>query len=361
MDIKKLLFIALLVLVVIAVGFSLMGFDHNNPLAESLKAKGNAEHVSMAVTGDVMLGRNVAGLISSDSLPLAGLSNVTSNVDLLLINLENAATNSENATKGDIPLKCNPSDVILAKGNNNTIAALANNHVCDYGISGMQDTINTVKQAGMTPIGAGSDENAAHAPAVEEIGGRNITVFNYMDSNNFAEYDYSVMPYANGSAPGYSAYNSQVAQKQIADARGNGSDFVVAYLHFGNEYSTSPNEDQIKIAHELIDYGADIVIGSHPHVTQGVEMYNGKPIFYSLGNCVFDMSGNGVENAYILKIDLINSTGKCTVYPVYISNSLPQFMGEDEGTSLLNGLTPKCNEFKVPDGVGTLEFNLTEE
>ena len=361
MDIKKLLFIALLVLVVIAVGFSLMGFDHNNPLAESLKAKGNAEHVSMAVTGDVMLGRNVAGLISSDSLPLAGLSNVTSNVDLLLINLENAATNSENATKGDIPLKCNPSDVILAKGNNNTIAALANNHVCDYGISGMQDTINTVKQAGMTPIGAGSDENAAHAPAVEEIGGRNITVFNYMDSNNFAEYDYSVMPYANGSAPGYSAYNSQVAQKQIADARGNGSDFVVAYLHFGNEYSTSPNEDQIKIAHELIDYGADIVIGSHPHVTQGVEMYNGKPIFYSLGNCVFDMSGNGVENAYILKIDLINNTGKCTVYPVYISNSLPQFMGEDEGTSLLNGLTPKCNEFKVADGVGTLEFNLTGE
>ena len=340
MDIKKLLFIALLVLIVIAVGFSLMGFDHNNPLAESLKAKGSAEHVSMAVTGDVMLGRNVAGLISSDSLPLAGLSNVTSNVDLLLINLENAATNSEN---------------------NNTIAALANNHVCDYGISGMQDTINTVKQAGMTPIGAGSDENAAHAPAVEEIGGRNITVFNYMDSNNFAEYDYSVMPYANGSAPGYSAYNSQVAQKQIADARGNGSDFVVAYLHFGNEYSTSPNEDQIKIAHELIDYGADIVIGSHPHVTQGVEMYNGKPIFYSLGNCVFDMSGNGVENAYILKIDLINSTGKCTVYPVYISNSLPQFMGEDEGTSLLNGLTPKCNEFKVADGVGTLEFNLTEE
>ncbi|WP_296893006.1 CapA family protein [uncultured Methanobrevibacter sp.] len=360
MDIKRLLFIVLLALIVIAVGFSLMGFDHNNPLAESLKAEKSMEHVSMAVTGDVMLGRNVASLIGPDSLPLAGISNVTSNVDLLLINLENAATNSENATKGDIPLKCNPSDVILAKGNNNTIAALANNHVCDYGISGMQDTINTVKQAGMTPIGAGSDENQAHAPAVKEIGGRNITVFNYMDSNNFAEYDYSVMPYANGSAPGYSAYNSQVAQKQIADARGNGSDFIVAYLHFGNEYSTSPNEDQTKIAHELIDYGADIVIGSHPHVTQGVEMYNGKPIFYSLGNCVFDMSGNGVENAYILKIDLINRTGKCTVYPVYISNSLPQLMGQDEGTSLLNGLTPKCNEFKVENGVGTLEFNLTE-
>ncbi|MEE1129334.1 MAG: CapA family protein [Methanobrevibacter sp.] len=361
MNIKKLLFAMLVVLVLFAVVFNLMGFEHNNPLAESLKANSVKEDVSMAVTGDVMLGRTVASVISSDSLPLAGISNVTSNVDLLLINLENAATSSENAVKPDIPLKCNPSSVILAKGNNRTVAALANNHVCDYGISGMNDTIKNVKQVGMTPIGAGSNENEAHAPAVEEIGGRNITIFNYMDSNNFAEYDYDVMPYANGSAPGYSAYNSQLAQKQIADARGNGSDFVLAYLHFGNEYSTSPNEDQMKIAHELIDYGADIVIGAHPHVTQGVEMYKGKPIFYSLGNCVFDMSGNGVENAYVLKIDLVNNTGKCTVYPVYISNNLPQFMDDDSGNSLLNGLTPKCNELEVGNGVGTLEFNLTDE
>ena len=361
MDSRKILFVALIVLILFAIGFNLFGFEHNNPLAESLKAHESKEDVSMAVTGDIMLGRNVAGAINSNSLPLAGINNVTSNVDLLLINLENAATTSENAVKGDIPLKCNPSDVVLAKGNNNTIAALANNHVCDYGIGGMNDTIKTVKDAGMTPIGAGSDENQAHAPAVEEIGGRNITIFNYMDSNNFAEYDYQTMPYANGSAPGYSAYNSQVAQKQISDARGNGSDFVVAYLHFGNEYSTSPNEDQVKIAHELIDYGADVVIGSHPHVTQGVDMYKGKPIFYSLGNCVFDMSGNGVENAYILKIDLVNNTGKCTVYPVYISGYLPHFMDKDSGNSLLNGLTPKCNEFKVDNGVGTLEFNLTEE
>ena len=360
MNVKKTLFIVLIILILVAVGFNLMGFEYNNPLAESLKADMVKEDFSMAVTGDIMIGRNVAGALGSSS-PLAGISNVTSNVDLLLINFENAATSSENAVKGDIPLKCNPSDVVLVKGNNNTVAALANNHVCDYGIGGLNDTIKNVGQAGMIPIGAGSNEREAHAPAVEEIGGRNITIFNYMDSNNFAEYGYDVMPYANGSAPGYSAYNSKVAQKDIADARGNGSDFVVAYLHFGNEYSTSPNEDQLKIAHELVDYGADIVIGSHPHVTQGVEMYKGKPIFYSLGNCVFDMSGNGVENAYILKIDLVNNTGKCTVYPIYISNYLPQFMGEDEGNSLLNGLTPKCNEFKVANGVGTLDFNLTEK
>lgn len=359
MNIKKVLFIVLVVLVIMAAAFSLMGFKNNNPLAESLRAD-MKEDVSIAVTGDIMIGRNVGGILSQDSSPLEAVSNVTSNVDLLLINFENAATSSENAVKGDIPLKCDPSLVPTVKANNNTVAALANNHACDYGINGMKDTIKNLNAAGITPVGAGNNESDAHSPVTKEIGGRNISIFNYMDSNNFAEYDYEVMPYANGSSPGYSAYNAQAAQKDIANARGNGSDFVIAYLHFGNEYSTSPNEDQIKIAHELIDDGADVVIGTHPHVTHRIEMYNGKPIFYSLGNFVFDMSGNGVENAYMLKIDLVNNTGTCTVYPVYISGYLPQFMGADEGTSLLNGLTPQCKDLKVEDGVGKLTFNLTE-
>ena len=358
MKVNKLIIALVAILVVLLIIAASATFLTNNGQIQPAQAKGNA---SIAVTGDIMFARNMAGVLSMDKSPFAGVSNVSSNVDLLIINFENAATNSENAVKGDVPLKCDPSYVPLAKANNNTIATLANNHVCDYGIDGMHDTIKYLNDAGITTVGAGDNEDDAHKAVSKDINGRNITVLNYMDSNNFAEYSYEALPYANGSSPGYSAYDSADAQKQISDARGNGSDFVVAYLHFGNEYSTSPNEDQLKIAHELVDYGADIVIGSHPHVTQGVEMYKGKPIFYSLGNCVFDMSGNGVENAYILKIDLVNNTGKCTVYPIYISNYLPQFMGEDEGNSLLNGLTPKCNEFKVANGVGTLDFNLTEK
>ena len=116
----------------------------------------------------------------------------------------------------------------------------------------------------------------------------------------------------------------------------------------------------MRIAHELIDYGADVVIGSHPHVTQGVEMYNGKPIFYSLGNFIFDQSNEATHSAYFVQIDLVDGTGKCTVYPIYISNYLPQFMDSDSGNSLLNGLSPKADELHVENGVGTLEFNLTD-
>ena len=318
--------------------------------------------VSIAVTGDVMFARNMEGVLSSDSSPFAGVSNVTSNVDLLIINFENAATHSENAVKGDVPLKCDPKYVPLAKANNRTIATLANNHVCDYGFTGMRDTIKYLKDAGITPMGAGENASDAHKSVTQNINNRDITVLNYMDSNNFAEYDYQSLPYANDSSPGYSAYNSEDAKKQISEARGNGSDFIMVSMHFGNEYSMSPNTDQEKIAHELIDYGADIVVGAHPHVPQGVEMYKGKPICYSLGNFMFDLGTESTLNDYMIKVELVNDTGVLTLYPVNINGYLPHIMGSDDGKTFLNGLSPQCKELNITDdGTGKLTFNLTKD
>lgn len=348
------LIVILAVLLLIATTATILTGDDNLLVKDGMTPK---ENVSIAVTGDVMFARNMPNVLSFESSPFAGVSNVTSNVDLLLINFENAATYSGDALKGDVPLKCDPSYVPLAKANNNTVASIANNHALDYGITGMNDTLAYLKDAGITPIGAGQTEDEAHQAIVQEINGRKITILNYMDSNNFAEYSYESMPYANGTSPGYSAYDSADAQKQISE--NNDSDLIVVYLHFGNEYSNSPNEDQVRIAHELIDYGADVVIGSHPHVTQGIEMYNGKPIFYSLGNFIFDQSNPATHSAYFVQIDLVNETGQCTVYPIYISSYLPQYMDEDSGNSLLNNLYPKADELQVDNGVGKLSFNLT--
>ena len=183
-----------------------------------------------------------------------------------------------------------------------------------------------------------------------------------MDSNNFAEYDYQSLPYANDSSPGYSAYNSEDAKKQISEARTNGSDFIMVSMHFGNEYSMSPNTDQEKIAHELIDYGADIVVGAHPHVPQGVEMYKGKPICYSLGNFMFDLGTESTLNDYMIKVELVNDTGVLTLYPVNINGYLPHIMSPDDGKTFLNGLSPQCKELNITDdGTGKLTFNLTKD
>lgn len=357
MRLKKLLIVLVVILVILLAVAAFGTFYNGEAISNEPK-----ENVSIAIVGDVMFARNMPSVLSMDSSPFAGVSNVTSNADLLIINFENAATTSTNAVKGDVPLKCDPSYVPLAKANNNTIATLANNHVCDYGIDGMRDTIKYVSDAGMTPMGAGENEDDAHKAVTQNINGRNITVLNYMDSNNFAEYSYEVLPYANGSAPGYSAYNSADAQKQISEARGNGSDFVIASMHFGNEYSRSPNQDQEKIAHELIDYGADVVIGAHPHVTQGVEMYKGKPICYSLGNFMFDLGTESTLNDYMVRIDLVNDTGVLTVYPVTLSGYLPYLMSPESGKSFLQSLSPQCDQLNITEnGTGKLVFNLTED
>ena len=317
------------------------------------------ENVSIAVTGDVMFARNMQSVLSLDSSPFNGVSDVTSRVDLLLINFENAATKTDNVLKGDVPLKCNPIYVNLAKANNLTVAALANNHALDYGVNGMKDTISYLKEANITPIGAGNTEDEAHAAVIEEVNGRKITILNYMDSENFAEYSQDVMPYAKNSNAGYSAYSSDDAFKQIS--QNNDSDMIIAYLHFGNEYSNSPNDNQIKIAHELIDFGADAVVGSHPHVTQGIEMYNGKPIFYSLGNFIFDQSNPSTHSAYFVKFDLIDNTCQATVYPIYVSNYLPVHMNSEDGISLLSNLYPQCKQLDIIDnGTAKLTFNLTD-
>ena len=353
MKLRDILLIVLALLLIVALWATIF-----NPTTSVVNIEPK-EDASIAVTGDVMFARKMPNVLSLESSPFSGVSDVTSNVDLLLINFENAATTSGDALKGDVPLKCDPSYVPLAKANNVTVAALANNHAIDYGITGMQDTLENLRNADITPMGAGNTEDEAHQAVVKDVNGRKITILNYMDSENFAEYSYEAMPYANGSNPGYSAYDSEDAQKQIGE--NNDSDLIVAYLHFGNEYSNSPNENQVKIAHELIDYGADIVIGSHPHVTQGIEMYNGKPIFYSLGNFIFDQSNTATHSAYFVQIDMVNDTGECTVYPIYISNYLPQHMSPDDGTSLLSGLSPQCSEMEITsNGTGKLRFNLTD-
>ena len=349
------LFVILAILLLIATTATILTGTNSFLFKDDMSSR---ENVSIAVVGDVMFARNMAGVLSMDSSPFAGVSNVTSNVDLLLINFENAATYSENAVKSDIPFKCNPEYVPLARANNNTVAALANNHVMDYGYVGMNDTIAYLKDAGITTIGVGNSEDEAHQAVTQEINGRKVTILNYMDASSFTEYPYEMIPYANGSSPGYSIYDSEDAQKQIAE--NNDSDIIIVYMHFGNEYMHAPSEAQQNIAHELIDYGADVVVGTHPHVAQGVEMYNGKPIFYSLGNFMFDLANPETQADYFVQIDLIGGTGVCTVYPVYIVGYLPQYMDEDSGNVFLNGLYPNADEFEVNNGIGKLSFNLTD-
>jgi poly-gamma-glutamate synthesis protein (capsule biosynthesis protein) len=325
--------------------------------------KGN---VSIAIAGDVMFGRKMPGVLDSVSSPFMNVENVTKNVDLLLINFENPTTLSDVVHKGTVPLKAHPGYTHLAKANENTIAALANNHIFDYGEIGLNDTLKSLKENGILFMGAGNNKGEATKPVVKEINGRKIVVLNYMDQDNFKEYSQGEMPQAtvpgssnnsNTSNAGYSAIDWDVVKKDIED--NDDADIVIVYLHFGNEYSRSPNEHQQEISKKFIDYGADIVTGSHAHVTQGVEIYKDKAIFYGLGNFIFDQSNPDTHRGMFLELNLIDNECEITVHPVYINNYIPEFMGPSSGKELLSELSPNDSAMNITDdGKGKVVFSL---
>lgn len=350
------LIVFFVVILIILIGVSVVvssSSDDSNPI-NSL----GHDNISVVVTGDVFFGRNMPNVLDSGESPFRYVENVTKSANILLVNFENPVTTSTNQVKQDVPLKADPKYTnLLSSANSKVVASQDNNHVLDFGIEGMKDSLNNLKTNGIISIGAGNNIDEASQPAVVNVGDRIVTILNYMDSDNFAEYA-DVLPKAGENNAGYCAYDSALAKKQIEAAKKNSS-CVIVYIHYGNEYSRSPNPTQEKISHECIDYGADMVAGSHTHVTQGIEMYKGKPIFYNLGNFIFDQSNPNTHRAYFLNLNLVDGDGKVTIYPISIENYLPHFMNSTDGKLLLNELNPHCDDVVVnDDGTGSLTFKL---
>lgn len=163
------------------------------------------------------------------------------------------------------------------------IVGLANNHTFDYGQQSFLDTLDTLKKANIPYTGAGLDEQEAYAPVYLQVDGFTIA---YVNASS-AEYTIYT-PEATGSNPGIAwCYDTTKFIESIREADAH-ADFVIALPHWGTEHSTWLTDEQLQGAKDFIDAGADAVIGAHTHILQGLEYYQGKPIFYSLGNFWFD-------------------------------------------------------------------------
>jgi poly-gamma-glutamate capsule biosynthesis protein CapA/YwtB (metallophosphatase superfamily) len=131
----------------------------------------------------------------------------------------------------------------------------------------------------------------------------------------------------------------QEKTKEIFDAVKPYSDYRIAFIHWGTEYTAQPQDKQKEIAHQIIDLGADIILGHHPHVVQSVEIYNNKPIFYSLGNFVFDQYfSKETQEGLGVQIKLLPYQIQYELLPINIAKSQPQFMQGDDKEKFLNYL-----------------------
>ncbi len=190
---------------------------------------------------------------------------------------------------GGIPLnktytfRAHPSRVEILKELGVDIVSLANNHSYDYGEQSLIDTMTTLKQAGILYYGAGHDLDEAMTPVYFEIEGKIIA---YVAASR-AEKN-KMTPQATEDAPGIlRCYDTDLFVQTIKEAKEK-SDYVIAYVHWGTEFTYELEKVQLTTGKEYLDAGADVVIGAHPHCLQGIEYYAGKPIIYSLGNFWFN-------------------------------------------------------------------------
>jgi poly-gamma-glutamate synthesis protein (capsule biosynthesis protein) len=163
------------------------------------------------------------------------------------------------------------------------VVTLANNHIFDYGEAAFYDTLDTLDGAGIAHMGAGRNLEEAMTPVYKQVDGKTVAFV----AASRAEKNI-LTPEASGTSPGIlRCYNTARFKEVIQEAKQN-ADFVIAYVHWGTEYSAWTEAVQRSSGREYLESGADVVIGAHSHCLQGMEYYNGKPILYSLGNYWFN-------------------------------------------------------------------------
>ena len=175
------------------------------------------------------------------------------------------------------------------------LVTLANNHALDFGTDALLDTVSTLDQAGILHVGAGADSEAARQPAIVDVNGVRV---GFIGSSR-------VIPVASwtagASSPGMlTAYDPALLVQTIQETRPL-CDYLVVLIHWGVERAEMPVDHQTSLSRQCIDAGADLVVGSHPHVLQGIEYYRGKPIVYSLGNFIF---GSSIPRTALLEVSL---------------------------------------------------------
>jgi poly-gamma-glutamate synthesis protein (capsule biosynthesis protein) len=195
------------------------------------------------------------------------------------------------------------------------VVSLANNHAVDCGSAALLDTIARLDKAGIEHAGAGKDISAARAPSILDTPAGTVAVLAFTDkhASGFA---------AGTDHPGVATIGDGKKVLAAIQAANKKADYVVASFHWGTEYTPNAAAYQRSLAHRAIDAGADLILGHHPHVIQGLEVYKDRLIAYSLGDFVFDHRSRATGEAFVLRVTLrLTGPPIARIIPVYLSDS----------------------------------------
>lgn len=281
--------------------------------ASGTRANVARKRFTMIACGDVMTDRNVGKAIlanGADSI-LAKVRDFTRCGDLSFCNLEAPLSTAGPHDPSNCCFRARPETVKVLLDGGFDIVSLANNHTLNAGREGILQTFDTLEKSNILYCGAWRDKTKAGQPTYIEAGEGPVR-FGFIAMTDLS--------FGHGSYNKVSADRANLVA-QIQATRPH-CDIVVVSFHWGDEYMPLPNQRQRNTAHAAINAGADLVLGHHPHTLEGLEVYKGKPILYSMGNFVFDQKeGERMESA-IFQIDYTSGWGwQIMAKPVWIPRS----------------------------------------
>nr|WP_290228342.1 CapA family protein [Trichocoleus desertorum] len=295
--------------------------------------------VTLMFGGDVTLADAFEDLVGEDyNWAFADMKEYRQ-ADVAMVNLENPLTDATTPLPDkQFNFKADPESVEVLSNGGVDIVTLANNHAMDYEASGLMETLETLDQAGIHHIGAGRDIKEARRPEILEVKGQRIAYLGYYDADLHAA-DIATAG-TNSTRKDRIAEDIRAIRKQV--------DWIVVNYHWGEELAEYPADLQIQLAHHTIDVGADLVVGHHPHVLQGAEIYKGRPIAYSLGNFIFGGNSRSDYDTAVLKVALRDKQMKVEFLPVEVAQYQPRIVSGNRGEQILNQIRERSSLFDQP-------------
>lgn len=299
----------------------------------------NDPTVTLMFAGDVTLTDAYSDLIGSNHKWAFARMDEYRKVDVAMVNLESPLTRALNPLPNkQFNFKSDPDTVQVLQDGGIDIVNLANNHTMDYEAEGLDETLDTLKRAGITQVGAGRNVQEARRPQILDVKGQRIAYLGYYSMDFQAATD---------NAPGTN-YADEARIAEDIQAIRNQVDWVIVNYHWGQELADRPADWQIDLAHFTIDQGADVVVGHHPHVLQGAEIYKGRPIAYSLGNFIFGGNSRSDYDTAVLKVSLKDRQMKVEFLPVEVRKYQPQVVKGDRGAEILQQIDSLSTIFEQP-------------
>lgn len=282
---------------------------------------------TVAFVGDIMLDRGVEYQIKQNNndffYPFAKIHEFLNEFDIVFGNLEGPIVeNPPYFSDASLKFAFNKeSAAALAKAGFNVLS-LANNHTDNMLWAGIAQTRNFLSKNNISYVG---EPYGCVQDFVLEKQGVLFLSFNKTYSNNCA--------------------SDKIADAVMAVRKENPESFLIVSLHWGLEYQPTNSLEQQELAHKLVDAGADVIIGHHPHVAQNIELYNNKIIFYSLGNFVFDQYfSKETQEGLVVSLELYQDKLIYRLYPVLVGKAQPFLMEKAEKKEFLKELSKRSSE-----------------